>query len=308
MFCTMNAFSSTNYAQEYNLEPFSHLIQHMRLDVEVYHNAQVCGNWVINKDEATHTSFHMVTKGDCRLDVPDVMQETLSTGDLVIFPKELSHRLSPITPLIGEQQHLSYAQCQDPNSTGLLCAKVEFQHIGIHGILQALPCVFVIKAEESEKWLTPIMSMILAESYQDGTGSDVIIGRLAELLFINALRAYLYSHPEQVGLLSLYAHPKLRHVISAVHQQPQHDWTLESLAKHCAMSRSALANTFRQISGSTVIEYLTWWRMQLAWSQIKAGDSIALVAESVGYRSEAAFSRAFKKAFLVSPGKARKEA
>jgi len=61
----MNAFSSTNYAQEYNLEPFSHLIQHMRLDVEVYHNAQVCGNWVINKDEATHTSFHMVTKGDC---------------------------------------------------------------------------------------------------------------------------------------------------------------------------------------------------------------------------------------------------
>ncbi len=143
----MNAFSSTNYAQEYNLEPFSHLIQHMRLDVEVYHNAQVCGNWVINKDEATHTSFHMVTKGDCRLDVPDVMQETLSTGDLVIFPKELSHRLSPITPLIGEQQHLSYAQCQDPNATGLLCAKVEFQHIGIHGILQALPCVFVIKAE-----------------------------------------------------------------------------------------------------------------------------------------------------------------
>ncbi|ENM5892523.1 AraC family transcriptional regulator [Vibrio mimicus] len=287
------------------MEPFSHLIQHMRLNVEVYHNAQVCGNWVINKEQTSFTSFHMVTKGECQLDVPNQLHAILREGDLVIFPKELNHTLSPVATRTGEQQHLSYAQCQDPHSTGLLCAKVEFQHVGIQGIIQALPNVFVIKAAESDEWLSAMMSLIISESYQTDTGSNAIIGRLAELLFIYALRAYLYTRSDHVGMLALYAHPKLRRVISAIHQQPEHDWTLETLAKHCAMSRTALANSFRQISGSTVIEYLTWWRMQIAWSQIKAGEAISSVAESVGYRSDAAFSRAFKKTFLISPGKAR---
>ncbi|WED27296.1 AraC family transcriptional regulator [Vibrio sp. DW001] len=287
------------------MEAFSSLIQQLKLDVEVYHNAQVCGNWLINKQESRKTSFHMVTKGQCRLEVPNHLTTELAPGDLVIFPRLLPHSLRPINPEDGEQQHLPYNEKPSSPATGLLCANVEFQHFGSHFVLDALPKVFIVKASHNTLWSDSLMAMIMQEGMEWSMGSEAVMSRLSELLFIYALRQYLEGNPEKVGILALYTHPRLAKALAAIHEKPDTDWSLEGLAKQVAMSRTKLAQNFKQISGWTVMEYITWWRMQLAWSQLDRGDSVALVAEVVGYRSEAAFSRAFKKRFGITPGKVR---
>ncbi len=107
-------------------------------------------------------------------------------------------------------------------------------------------------------------------------------------------------------MLALYGHPRLARVIAAVHQQPGRDWTLDAMASEAALSRTAFAETFKAVSGWTPGQYLTWWRMQLAWSLLSGGESTAEVAHRIGYQSEAAFSRAFQKMFQIAAGKVRR--
>jgi transcriptional regulator GlxA family with amidase domain len=107
-------------------------------------------------------------------------------------------------------------------------------------------------------------------------------------------------------MLACYGHPRLAQAISAMHQHPEQVWTLESLAKEAALSRTTFAETFKAVSGWTPGQYLTWWRMQLAWSLLTDGVSTAEVANKVGYKSESAFSRIFQKTFATSAGKVRR--
>lgn len=293
---------------------FSQLVERLRLDVEVYHNAKVCGRWQINEHELGSTCFHMATLGGCRLEVPGHLICELAEGDIVIFPSELPHSMMPlkgdVPKLHGEQRHLDFSTAAAETGTGMLCGSVKFSHGASQMLLDALPSVFILRAEkiiEDSDWAKSLLQMILAESLAPRLGARVLLNRLSELLFIFALRQFIHGQPEQVGVLALYQQPQLARVLARVQQQPDKAWTLQTMADLAAMSRSKFAEQFRTVSGWTAMQYLTWWRMQLAWSELQAGAAVAETAECVGYQSEAAFSKAFKAQFGLRPGAARKK-
>lgn len=302
----MNAKKYINNAQGSGFDAFSQILHLLKLDASIYFNAKVCGNWRIKEHTLGATCFHMVTMDSCVLDVPGHFHGVLNCGDLVIFPRELAHSMVPEKKLKGTPQYLDYRMAQDLEGTGLLCGEMRFQHKGSRYILDALPPVFVIRHDSSNDWLKSLLEMILTESMRIGPASKVLLDKLSELLFTYALRQHLTDNPGEVGMLAIYTHPRLAQAINAVHRHPEQDWTLASMAREAALSRTSFAETFKAVSGWTPGQYLTWWRMQLAWSLLSDGESSAEVANKVGYRSESAFSRVFQKLFSVSAGKVRR--
>lgn len=288
------------------MDAFSELMQLFRMRVEVYHNAKVCGDWRINAHTLGSTCFHIVTSGRCHLDVPGHLACDLNKGDLVIFPRELEHTMRQIEGFSGKQQHLSYHQAKNIPGTGMLCGEVKFQHHAHKNFLDALPKVFIIKYQEKKHWLDGLLPMIVAESLNPTMASQAILSRLSELLFTYAIRQYLQENPTEMGLLALYQHPRLAMAITAIHQHPAYNWTLQSLSEQALLSRTVFAQAFKKTSGWTAMQYVSWWRMQLAWRRLSAGESSSEVAALIGYKSEAAFSRAFQKQFNISAGKVRR--
>ncbi|WP_434355560.1 AraC family transcriptional regulator [Parasalinivibrio latis] len=276
-----------------------------RVEAEVYHNAKVCGNWTIRETHPGQTCFHLATEGECAIQLPGEERQILKTGDLVIFPREIPHTMCPIQPLDGHEAHLPYDN--DLPGTGLLCGRMLFSHRGFEAVLDALPAVIILRREDMQGWLEPVFTVIKAECYRSTSPTSVVINRLAELIFIMALRHFISASEQSIGLLSVLAEPKLAAVLKCIHDSPTEPWTIETLAHKAGLSRTALANQFRASSGWTVMQYLVWWRMQLAWAALQEGNDVASTAEKVGYRSEAAFSRAFQKAFGISAGAVRRK-
>ncbi len=302
----MNAIKHINDAHECGIDAFSQILHLLKLDASIYFNAKVCGNWQINEHTLSATCFHMVTIGSCVMDVPGHYKGVLNCGDLVIFPRELAHSMAPEIPQTGPQHYLDLSAAQEVDGTGMLCGEMRFQHKGSRYILDALPTVFVIRHDASSIWLKSLLEMILAESVKIGPASKVLLDKLSELLFTYALRQYLTDNPGEVGMLGIYGHPRLARAINAVHLHPEQEWTLESMASEAALSRTSFAESFKAVSGWTAGQYLSWWRMQLAWSLLSAGATSAEVASKVGYKSESAFSRVFQRTFSMSAGKVRR--
>ena len=221
----MNANKYVNIANKYNIDAFSQILHLLKLNASVYFNAKVCGNWRINEHTLEATCFHMVTAGSCVLDVPGHFNGVLNCGDLVIFPRELTHSMVPVKEQTGEQTWFDYPVTQDIEGTGLLCGEMRFQHKGSNYILNALPPVFVIRYDASNKWLRSLLEMIVIENMNVGPASKTLLDKLSELLFTYALRQYLKDHPSEVGMLAIYGHPRLAHALDAVHQHPEYEWT-----------------------------------------------------------------------------------
>jgi AraC-like DNA-binding protein len=283
---------------------FGDFIDLLRLQVNIYHNAKVCGDWVIEEHTLGSTCFHAVTTGRCLLTVPDVLETKLNTGDLIIFPKELEHQMRQIDNFDGEQQHLSYSTTLQ--GTGMLCGEVQMMHLYQSQLLDALPPIIIIRNTEHVPWLAHLIALIVNESIEQGAASNIALNRLSELLFVYALRHHIKNNSSQVGILALYHHDKLAKAITAFHHQPDKKWDLSLLAKHAGMSRTVFSATFKRISGWTVNQYTTWWRMQIAWEKLQQGDKVVNVALQVGYQSEAAFSRVFHQQFGQKAGKIRR--
>ncbi len=301
----MNDSKNVKLAPGYGLDPLSEVLQLLKLDVSIYHNAKVCGRWHLEDLKRRGASFHIVTLGSCYLDAPDHYSGSLNKGDLVIFPGALPHSLRPIDSNNGKQQHLTFTEGEKFSGTGLLCGDVNFQHRGSQYLLDALPPLLIIRYEQAQQWMKPLLEMVVAENSSLGVISKVVFDRLSELLFIYAVREFVRNKPDQAAMFSLYGHERLAVAVSEIHRKPEHEWTLEQLASKAIMSRTVFAEKFKAVSGWTVGQYITWWRMQLAWELLYSGKAVAVVAERIGYRSEAAFSRAFKKMFKLSPGKIR---
>ena len=288
------------------MSPINDVLNLIRLEVEVYHNARVCGDWRINEHSLDATCFHMPTQGDCLLSIPTLGEWHLKEGDVVIFPKEMAHSMTPVIPMQGKQQHLPIADSQSIEGTSMLCGVVQFQHSGGERLVRLLPPILIIEAESVAQWLGPLKKMIVTESLMGAKMSSPILNRLCELLIAFSLRSFAEDQPHKNSILALYAHPKLLKSVEAMHRQVDHPWQLSSLANEAGMSRTRFSELFTQVAGMTAIQYLTWWRMQIAWSDLQAGHSVERVSERVGYRSEAAFARAFKKVFGHTVGTVRK--
>lgn len=285
------------------LDDFLRLLQ---LHCRVYHNQQVCGDWLLEEHELGQTCFHLVSHGECRLEV-GAYQAALHTGDVVFFPREIPHRLVPVSPSGTPARTEPLSAGWQPDGTGLLCAEIRFEHRASEQMLDAWPDYVVVRHEsETAAWLKPILGQLVAVSRAGGPGSEVIVDRLAEVIFMQVVRHSMTEAGHPAGFLAAYADPALNRAVAGFHESPHQRWTLAEAAGVAHMSRARFARRFKEVSGWTWQRYQTWWRMQLAWSALAAGESVIAVAQSIGYQSEAAFSRAFRSHFGVYAGGVRR--
>ncbi len=275
----------------------------VRLSVELYNNTQFCGNWQVREHGLGSTCFHLVTVGECWLAFPDAQAQRLAVGDLVLLPKEVRHSMHTVESSVDPMA----TRAIDPNAEGtaLLCGYLRFEHNLFAVLLDQLPEVIVIRRSEVD-WLEPLLHQIIHESMHVEAGSAEVLNRLSELLFTYALRHVLNAEQSTGTFLKLYVDERVGPAIQAIHAQPDYPWTITRLAEQCAMSRTSFAQYFKQLCGWTVNGYLTWWRMQLAWKMLSDHLPTGQVAEAVGYQSESAFSRVFKKTFGMHAGHLRR--
>ncbi|BFM09453.1 AraC family transcriptional regulator [Halioxenophilus aromaticivorans] len=281
------------------------LVNLLRLKVEVYHNARVCGDWHLEAEATNRACFHMPSQGECRLQVPGEGEWHLHQGDVAIFPRELAHSIVPTEPLSGQQQHLPIAQSQGQPGTSLLCGVIHFHHSGGAQLVGLLPKVVVVRMAEAGQWLKPLSELIVHESLAGEELNSPVLARLCEVLVSYTLRCHIQNSSHPTGLLAVYNHPRLFKAVKAMHSRPGRDWQLASLAEQANMSRSRFAQLFSEVAGMTATQYLVWWRMQVAFAELKKGHSVEQVADAVGYASEAAFARVFKKTMGTTVGAVR---
>ena len=167
-----------------------------------------------------------------------------------------------------------------------------------------------VKAAESQGaagWLGKLLSLAASESGSGRAGGENILSRLSELLFVETIRQYLETLPSaQTGWLAGLRDPVVGQALAALHGEPGAEWTVERLARTVGASRSVLAERFTEMVGQPPMQYLALWRMQLASRLLLDGAAISTAASAVGYESEAAFSRAFKKLVGQAPSQWRR--
>ena len=197
----------------------------------------------------------------------------------------------------------------DGELTHLTCGVVSFDHIAGQQLIAQLPKILQIDGwqDEDDSWLNSTLRFIAQEAKELRPGGETVITHLADILIIQAIRTWIDSAPEaKQGWLAALRDKHVGKALAAIHREPEKYWTVDSLAKEVGMSRSGFSARFTQRVGESAKRYLTHWRMQLARAQLKeTPDTLVVLAERFGYQSEAAFCRAFKRVFGVSPGSIR---
>ena len=197
--------------------------------------------------------------------------------------------------------------------TSIVCGTVRFGHPAARNLVALLPRTIVIEgspgsASPEADWMRSTLRLIVAERRQLRPGGEEVITRLSDILVIQAIRSWIADDPAgQTGWLGALQDPRIGRTMSLVHRDPAQPWSVASLARETAMSRSAFAARFTELVGEPVMAYVTRWRMQVALDWLRTDDvPVAVLAARLGYASEAAFSRAFKRAVGISPGAARR--
>jgi AraC-like DNA-binding protein len=260
--------------------------------------------------------FAMLSRGNCWLSVEGIAEPIpLTGGDCILLARGISFVLRDSTrtrPSSAREIALSnnvarYGGGGAP--TTIVCGSFSFDRASLKPITQLLPSFILIKADQARTLALHItMQALASEMAEQAPGSEVVATRLAEVLFIQVLRAHIASEPERnKGWLRAIFDPQIGTALSAIHDRVNTPWTVESLAEAAGMSRSAFAARFKELLGQTPLEYVTEWRMQKAVQLLKQRDKkLRDVSRSVGYESGAAFSKAFKRVVGASPGEYRK--
>ena len=278
--------------------------------------------------------YHALTRGSCWGGLLDEAPLRLAAGDVIVFPHGDPHVLSsapgmrnppdlslyrrptdgqlPFSlsvggPSLDAAGDASSARRGDgSDGTGLVCGYLACDARPFNPLLAALPAVIRVSEREGGA-IGAFLAFAVEESREARIGGECVLGRLSELMFVDVVRRYLETLPaDRTGWLAGLRDPFVGKALAALHASPARDWTLESLGREVGLSRSALAERFTQFVGQPPMQYLASWRMQLAANHLRSGtESVAEVATLVGYESEAAFSRAFKRAVGTAPGRWR---
>ena len=316
-------------------DALSDLLRTVRLTGAVFFNLKVSEPWVAEAPPARvcqpfvmptaqHViEFHVVTKGFCWGGLLDDNPIRLQAGDIIIFPQGDAHVMSS-APGMRTQPDVTLYQGSErtqlpfvltlggmgPPTAHVVCGFLGCDSRPFNPLLEALPRVLHLRegANLEAGWLAYFVRAAIEESENKRAGGESILSRLSELMFLEVVRRYLASLPEEQT--SWLAGLRDRHVgqaLNLLHGQPAFAWTLERLAGEVGLSRSALIERFTHFVGVPPMHYLTRWRMQVAAGLLTNGiDTVARVAAKVGYDSEAAFSRTFKKLVGTPPAAWRK--
>jgi AraC-like DNA-binding protein len=275
--------------------------------------------------DAEHViSFHAILSGSCWAGLAGTTDSSrrVNAGDIVIYPMGDANVLSSAPGMRGLPDLQEYARPKDrplPIVTRLENDSADYCHLicGYFGcdarpfnpLLEALPRMLLSEmSAAAQSWLSNMLRVAAEEAGRGGAGSESLLARLAELMFVEVVRQHMMHLPDDSkGWLSGLKHRQIGHALRLIHGQPEKPWTLAELAHEVGLSRSVLADRFAHYVGVSPMHYLGRWRMQLAIRHLAIpGVSVAQVGAEVGYESEAAFNRAFKKYVGVPPGSWRR--
>ena len=266
--------------------------------------------------------YHLLTEGHGHAWIDKDHPIQLEAGDLVIFPHGNSHVLGngkDIKPIdAGEavghvlSQKLRLIQGGGGGDvTRFVCGYLAFESQLSDVILGCLPPMMKvhIRSDERGRWLEHSIKFAVSEVASAHPGGDAVLARLSEVLFVETLRRYIDQLPkEQTGWLSGVCDSEVGKALALMHRDPANEWTIAELAKQVGTSRSVLAERFRHYLGEPPMTYLTRWRLLLATRMLTSSNaSVAEIAAEVGYESEPAFNRAFKREFGLPPARYRNE-
>jgi len=265
--------------------------------------------------------FHVVISGRCWLEVEGAELTPLQQGDLALVPHGQGHRLlsepgaaAPhLFDIPREEVSEHYEIIRHGGggaATRMVCGVVRFDEPAAQQLVQLLPKVIRVEASNSPEmeWIQTTLRLMAAEARDVRPGGETVTTRLADILVIQAIRSWIAQDAvAQTGWLGALQDKQIGPAIALVHREPGRPWTVASLADAVAMSRSAFAARFTELVGEPAMQYVTRWRMHVALTRLKDDEGpLGELAGRLGYQSEAAFSRAFKRFIGVSPGAARR--
>jgi len=299
----------------------------MEVQGTLYFRTAFTSPWSVGVPQFENVArFHYAHKGRCLVRVAEADDYiTLEQGDLMIIPRGAPHTLfcdpeseheSVMVDRVIEESGftgrgaLVWGEPGTNYETQLVCGHFTFGPHALHPIIEALPSQIVVKnyGETSGSFLEHTLKLIGEETGSTHPGGDVIAIKLSEIIFAQALRAYLESDGANFPVLAAFKDPRLLRVLEAIHSRPDLSWTLENLAELAGMSRSNFTAKFSENMAMSPLKYITDWRMQLARLTLsKSQRPMIEIAQSIGYQSEAAFGRVFKKHIGMAPASYRKQ-
>lgn len=308
---------------ERTADPLGEALHFIRLSGTFYCRSELTAPWGLEMPAMESSMwFHVVTEGRCALEA-DGLDLPLLPGDFVLVPHGRGHRLrtsaAALTPAVIElpQEMVSerYSILRYGGGgarTSLVCGVVRFEHPFATELVALLPPVIHLDAASGPdaEWMQSTLKLMAVEARQLLPGGETVVTRLADVLVIQAIRAWLRRAPlARTGWLGALRDERIGRAIMSVHREPEHPWTVASLAARASMSRSAFAARFLDLAGEAPMQYVTRHRIRLAQASLaEGGANVGELATQLGYRSEAAFSRAFKRVTGISPRDSRRAA
>jgi AraC-like DNA-binding protein len=314
------------------MDPLSDVLRDLRLESTVFCVFELHAPWGLQKTAHEGAPFHIVTEGRCWLQLEGESPIEVTTGDLVVIPHGEAHKVlsspdapsEPIetvlarhgvrrtwTPDMGPRRPLEIRL----GSTDGVCARLvtgvfAFRDRRRNPVLETLPRLIHVPGEQgrARPWLEAALGLLVDEAFSQAPGAHTVIERAADILFVQAVRAHIQSSKEGGGgWLRGLMDPKIGLALSLIHAQPATAWTIELLAREVGLSRTVFANRFRDLVGDTVMAYVTGRRMHVAAGLLnRGGDSLAQIAQVVGYESDISFSKAFRSWAGEPPGSYRR--
>lgn len=296
----------------------------LRLRSRVFCRSELKAPWGMALPRSEYAHFHVVERGGAWLKVDSQRPVALAGGDLVVVPRGSGHTLTdspatrtrPLAEMIGHRRTEGGCAVMRGGGAGaetlLVCGSFRFERPRAHPLVELLPPVLHLRPADSPaaEWLQATLRLLARETRDGRPGSEAIVSRLTDVIFVQALRAWLETIPEgRGGWLGALRDPAVGRALACIHARPDQEWTNASLAAAVGMSRSRFAARFAALVGEPPLAYLTRWRLETAAGLLEDGTlGQAEVAARVGYGSEAAFSRAFRRRFGQPPGAWRRQA
>jgi AraC-like DNA-binding protein len=305
------------------MDVLSQLLADLRVESTIYCRFEVADPWAIAYPGGEAAGFHVVLEGTCHLAVDGRDLLRLEAGDLVVLPHGTAHVLRGTSPAIPAPVEAVSARRQASDGLGVryggagegaayLCGAFRFNASVGHPLLSALPEVIHVPAAQAgaHPWLETHLSAIACEARSGRPGAEMVMARLSDVLFVQAVRAHLAALPDvAAGWPGALRDPSLARALTVIHQQPERPWTVELLGRAVGMSRSHFAERFTKVVGEPPLSYLARWRMHRARTLLRDPSvRMGRIARMLGYGSDAAFSTAFKRWNGMAPGEFRRSA
>ncbi len=299
-------------------DPLGETLHSFRLEGVVYARSHLTAPWgVVMPPMPDCLMFHIVTSGECRLEFVDEEPSVLRPGEFALMPRGEGHIIKhaegahtvnyfdlPIERVTPRYEMLTYGGGGD--ETTLICGAVRIDHPAARDLVELLPSLIHIKTwnTPNAEWMHSTLRLMAAEASSRQPGGETIVTRLADILVIQAIRTWLVEHPESHrGWLGALNDERIGPALLLIHREPTNDWSVASLAASVSMSRSAFSARFTDLVGESAMQYVTRWRMHVAGVWLRDSDMTAAECGArLGYNSEAAFSRAFKRMMGKPPG------